>query len=284
MKRFYVFLDKWGRKLFGGRGFSNFTVVKAIKRFIHKNIYGDTAEVRGLKFYVDVVDGIVPGERYQKGVADVFDKKIKKGDTVVDLGANIGYFTCIAAQLVGDGGKVFAFEPEPRNIELLRKNVKANKFKNVVIVPAPVSDKSGKTHQLFLSGAHSSVGFSRFGEKRDSVSVDSIVLDDFFGDYGEQISLVKMDIIGSEAKAFRGMKNLLLRNKNIKLAISFAPKDLIMAGDNPADFLRGIFRLKFRVYNTDNNLEEVREEDISGFVARHLNGDKIVRTNLFCER
>ena len=63
-----------------------------------------------------------------------------QGNFVIDLGANIGYYTCILAKLVGKDGKVFAFEPDPRNLKLLEKNIKVNEYNNVVIVDKAVSD------------------------------------------------------------------------------------------------------------------------------------------------
>ena len=65
------------------------------------------------------------------------------GNIVVDLGANIGYFTCLLAKIVGEGGKVFAFEPDPRNLKLLRRNIQENDYKNVIIADKAVSDVNG---------------------------------------------------------------------------------------------------------------------------------------------
>src|SRR2546427_3878451 len=63
----------------------------------------------------------------------VVKKIVKKGDTVLDLGANIGYWTCLLADLVGVTGRVFAFEPSPYNFQLLKKNVEMNGYKNVTL-------------------------------------------------------------------------------------------------------------------------------------------------------
>ena len=73
-------------------------------------------------------------------MTDVVTKEIQPGDTVLDLGANIGYFTLLFAKLVGNNGIVFAFEPEPQNIALLTKNIKINNYKNVTLVPKAVSN------------------------------------------------------------------------------------------------------------------------------------------------
>ena len=70
--------------------------------------------------------------------------EIKKGDVVLDIGANIGYYTLIFARLVGEEGKVFAFEPDPENFALLKKNVEINGYHNVVLVQKAISNKTGK--------------------------------------------------------------------------------------------------------------------------------------------
>ena len=59
---------------------------------------------------------------------------VRNGDIVVDIGAHIGYYTLIFARLVGPKGKVFAFEPEPNNFNLLIKNIKINGYKNIIPV------------------------------------------------------------------------------------------------------------------------------------------------------
>ena len=75
---------------------------------------------------------------------------VKKGDNALVLGANIGYWTCLLAELVGEKGKVFAFEPSPENFEFLKKNVEINGYKNVILEQKAVSDKSYRT-KLYLS-------------------------------------------------------------------------------------------------------------------------------------
>jgi len=69
---------------------------------------------------------------FEKYETKLFKKSIKRGMVVLDIGANIGYYTLLAARLVGDEGKVFAFEPDPYNYSLLRKNIEANRYNNVI--------------------------------------------------------------------------------------------------------------------------------------------------------
>lgn len=70
---------------------------------------------------------------------------IKRNITIFDIGANIGIYTLRAAKLIGDRGKVYAFEPEIYNYTLLKRRVKKGRIKNVLVEKLALSDKKGKT-------------------------------------------------------------------------------------------------------------------------------------------
>jgi FkbM family methyltransferase len=73
----------------------------------------------------------------------LFKGIVKEGMVVVDIGANIGYYTLIAAKLVGKSGIVYVFEPMPSNYECLCKNIEVNGYTNVVLIQKAVSNKYG---------------------------------------------------------------------------------------------------------------------------------------------
>ncbi|MGH7424839.1 MAG: FkbM family methyltransferase, partial [Candidatus Methylomirabilales bacterium] len=123
---------------------------------------------------------------------------VKEGDVVVDAGAHIGYYTLIFAKLVGPEGRVFAFEPDPGNFSLLKKNVEANGYQNVVVENRALGDETGKI-RLYLSSVHA--GDHRtydVGESRPWVVVDCVRLEDYMRDRDCEVDLVKMDIQGAE--------------------------------------------------------------------------------------
>ncbi len=82
---------------------------------------------------------------YEYGLTKCFERMLKKGDIVYDIGAHVGYFTLLASVLVGDEGKVIAFEPSLRNFLFLKKHIKINKLKNVICLNVAVSNKSAKS-------------------------------------------------------------------------------------------------------------------------------------------
>lgn len=144
--------------------------------------------------------------RYEPETTQYFKKTIRPGMTMVDVGANLGYFSRLAAELVGQTGHVYAFEPDADNFLLLRENIK--RFKNVHIVQSAVSDREG-TVTFYLS---SKMGMHSLLEKNGngrSVTVPSTTLDRLYEK--TDIHFVKMDVEGAETAVFRGMRKLLLR-------------------------------------------------------------------------
>jgi FkbM family methyltransferase len=129
-----------------------------------------------------------------------FGRDVKPADVVYDIGANVGFYTLLASRLVGTAGHVYAFEPLPRNLALLRKHVAINNLSNVTVLPQAVSDKPGEA--LFSTNADPAQnGLTDQGDIR--VQVTAI---DFLLDRGEikPPKLMKIDVEGAEAMVLRG--------------------------------------------------------------------------------
>jgi FkbM family methyltransferase len=132
---------------------------------------------------------------------------LKPGDVCFDIGANVGFFTLIAARLVGDTGRVYAFEPLPSNAEALRRNIALNGLQNVEVIEAAVSERSG-TAELVLGQSSLDARLSMLGEAQpDAIAVRVISLDDFEIDGSP--SLVKIDAEGAEYAVLSGMRRVL---------------------------------------------------------------------------
>ena len=103
--------------------------------------YKNIIEIQGSKMYIDInneslnmqqtFQGYASNLIHEKTTTELFKQAVKEGDTVVDLGANIGYFSLLAARIVRERGRVFAFEPEPKNYSYLVKNIKLNNYDNI---------------------------------------------------------------------------------------------------------------------------------------------------------
>jgi FkbM family methyltransferase len=125
-----------------------------------------------------------------------------EGDRVVDIGANIGAFTVLAASKVGPSGRVFAFEPDPTTCERLRENVRLNRLENVVVENCAVGAAAGEaTFYRHAKNAYSSLmdGVDgRVHEHVESFPVPVVGIRDVVARAGPAIELLKVDCEGSE--------------------------------------------------------------------------------------
>ncbi len=187
-------------------------------------------------------------ESYEPETTRLLLNFLKASQTFVDAGAHIGYYTLLAARAVGPAGRVYAFEPAPRNLALLLKNIQANGYNdNITAVPKAVSNRSG-TCQLFLCEEESLSNsiFPKLLEGGDSVSVKATTLDEFFeGEGWPPVDFMKMDIEGAEKAALEGMRELSRRNPQLRLVIEFAPQNLQAAKVSPEELFQALRVLGF---------------------------------------
>ncbi len=124
---------------------------------------------------------------------------IRPGNVFFDIGANVGYYTVLASRLVGEAGKVVAFEPVPRNIEFLRQHIELNSAANVILKPLAVSDRQGTVR--FSLGPDSAMG--HIGEDGE-LEVATTTLDDVVSELGLMPDVMKIDVEGAEREVFLG--------------------------------------------------------------------------------
>ena len=135
---------------------------------------------------------------------------LERGMNVVDVGANLGYYTLLAAKAVGTTGRVWGFEPEPHNFLLMMKSVRASDLQNVAPVQMALSDKPG-TGKLYLApssepNAHTLTRDRGLG----SLDVPTTSLDDFWQARGEgRLDLLKVHVFGDEPIVLRGARRVL---------------------------------------------------------------------------
>jgi len=194
---------------------------------------------------------------------EVFQQNLKSGMTLVDLGANVGFYTILGRSIVGKTGRVYAFEPFPRNAELIKASVKENSFENVSVVQAAVSDRNGN-RILHLSpdanSEHSLLDLDfHYGKvnatvKEKSINVNVRRLDDYFKNevHDLKVDFIKMDIEGSEYRAFEGMQEILKSNRKIVLMTEFWPNGFRKDNRDPYEFLERIITTGFRINIIDN--------------------------------
>jgi len=159
------------------------------------------------------------GRQIKKGIfrteEQEFDKLaqwVQAGDLVLDIGANIGYYTIGLSKLVGRQGRVLAFEPEPNNFELLTANVARFPFKNVTLLNVAASDKManlGMSIPIFDNGLDNSY-MATLTDNIEELSVLCLPIDVLL--ISLPVTLAKIDVEGHEMSVLRGMKKLLKRD------------------------------------------------------------------------
>ena len=133
-------------QILSGSQLGRSSIVKAISRCLRSYLKSDFVEIEGRQMFLDSNDSLrlSINRVYEPSETKTIKTHVKKGDVVLDIGANIGYYTLIFAELVGEKGKVYAFEPDPTNFDLLRKNVEINGYRNITLIQKAVSNKNGK--------------------------------------------------------------------------------------------------------------------------------------------
>jgi FkbM family methyltransferase len=132
-------------------------------------------------------------------------KHVMPGTTVLDIGAQSGFYSLLLSRLVGPAGMVFAFEPLPANFRILQENMNLNDIRNVKIRREAVSERSGEISFEFPHNEISLVaGPLLEGDDLGTFQVPSITLDDFVRQTGHSIQFVKMDVEGAETSVLKG--------------------------------------------------------------------------------
>jgi len=242
-------------------------------------------EVQGHRMSLDEKDslGLLWNGCYEPFETELVGCHIKKGDVVLDIGANIGYYTLLFARQVGETGRVFAFEPDPVNFALLKRNVQRNGYENVELIQKAVAARTESMH-LYLNDENR--GDHRVYDSHDgrpSISIEAVSLDDYFKDFDGRINFIKMDIQGSEEGALRGMAGLLRRHATVKLLTEFWPVGLHRYGAEAAEFLRMIEQQDFEIHHVNEGAKRLEPVDVHE-LTRVYTPEKENYTNLFCTR
>lgn len=194
---------------------------------------------------------------YEPESLTLLEKILPIGGTFVDIGANCGFYTLVGARLVGESGRVIAFEPSPREFARLEGNIGANRLQHVTLVKA-AAGKNAETAALRIAekghAGHNTLGsrFAYSGVKTDTTTrVDVVRLDDVLHDIGaSRCDVIKLDIEGSELRALQGARETLRQHKP-KLLIELFDSALGANGSSAAQLLAWLDEQGYRVHDID---------------------------------
>ena len=171
----------------------------------------------------------------------LFKAAVEPDSIVVDVGANVGYYTIIAADLARRGGRVFAFEPSPNHLSLLERSCSENGFDNVTTFRAALSDKT-EDGTLYLSEGN--LGDHRLfpaEEERAAIQVSCVPLDRVI----DVVGVLKIDVQGAEGKVLRGAAKVIENSSPLTLFMEFWPEGLERAGEDPEEIAQFLGELGF---------------------------------------
>ena len=141
--------------------------------------------------------------------------RLRPGDTFLDVGAHIGYFSLPAALRVGPRGRVIAVEPVAASAALLRRNVVLNRFENVDVIEAAASNRDGEATLRICADSEmwASIRSGTFDNEAATVSVPMRSLDGILAERGwPAVAGIKIDVEGAESDVLRGADETLRRN------------------------------------------------------------------------
>lgn len=186
----------------------------------------------GLKIAAGPSNSPYSGGEVEQPVQEVIAEILSPGDIFFDVGANVGFFTIIAARIVEPSGRVYAFEPVRANVAVLRQNVQQNGLANVRIIAKAVSDISGD-RQLVVAQHSGGSALSEAEEQPPDalgkIKVKSVSIDDLVATKtAKPPSFVKIDVEGAEIRVLNGMSETIARYRpRILIEIDGSEKDVV---------------------------------------------------------
>lgn len=216
-------IDEAGRKVLRRSMFAApLTALHNLGKWENPRLLGDARlRVKGYGLFdcraeTDDLFHVLPGA--QPGVRKAIEKYLSPGDTFVDAGANIGFFTVVGAKIVGQRGKVIAVEMIPETAQALRAHIAINGLENVTVIEQALADAAGDEIIAHMPAGH--VGQATLlpetlgGEPTNKVRVTTTTLDLICASI-DKVDLMKIDLEGAEALALKGGESMLAMTKRV---------------------------------------------------------------------
>lgn len=203
---------------------------------------------------------------YEPNETSYFISRLHSGDTVLDIGANIGWFTLVAAKHAGKNGLIHSFEPRPDTARMLRRTISDNELaRQVTVWEYALSDCWGKVDLVWRKEAgnpgHSFVAgnSTEAVESYESTKVTAAPLDDLLPEIAPD--LIKIDIEGAEPIAIQGAKNAILRKRPAILSELFPEQLGKVCGMSAAQYIDQMERLGYSCFLLERGVPTKKLED-----------------------
>jgi FkbM family methyltransferase len=214
---------------------------------------------------------------WEPEIVELIRRYVPEGGTFVDIGANIGFHSLVAATVVGVSGTVVSFEPLPRLQQQMRNSIAHNNFKQVRVEPVALGSASGEATLSLVEENIGASSIQNVAEDRvvgDSVTVPVRTLDSYL-EIVPRVNLIKIDIEGSEFEALKGAEKVL-RNCAPVIVLEFSPhvyeKDYVGKSLALYEYLSG---LGYTITDIEKQVSDVEGSLRAGKLAE-------LHTNLLC--
>lgn len=285
IRRVLVSAYRGAAQILGGTGISQVFPFAPINRVLCSWMRTKSVNLDGHLIYLDPNDSM---NLSICGVHEPFEIQVlrdivKPGFVAADVGANIGFYTLLFARAVGPQGAVHAFEPEPSNAALLKRNVAVNGYGNVVVNQSAVSNSSGAMCLYLAEDNAVDHRLSDASGNRERLEIATVRLDDYFADLDRAPDIIKMDIQGAEGRVVETLDPLLERNPGLILVMEFWPYGLSSDGTDPEKLLATLAQLGFQVEELDEGRSELNLVSPADLLKR-FTPENQRHTNLLCRR
>lgn len=230
----------------------NFKLFAGIKTSTFKLKSGEKFRIRN----IDLLGfELINEESFEENTKNLIMNTVKCGMVVLDIGANIGYYTVKMASIVGEQGKVLAFEPNSLMVEELKNNIELNNFKNIQIHEIALSNISGNLtfyNPSIGKEAHGSLKQNKTFDFTDTKEVKAERLDMVLKNAGiDKVDFIKMDVEGAEYEVLLGAKELL-SSDNKPIIIFESAENLCYAFEHKVfDVLKLVSDYGYEIENID---------------------------------
>lgn len=189
-------------------------------------------------------DQIISERLRKEGIWEAYEtalsvKLLSPGQTYIDVGANIGYYSAIASCCVGESGTVISYEPDADNFALLTKNIATNQLRNVQSFPYALYDKNDEGKLYLSSDNFGDHRIYQSPEDREHQSIRLINGGQHLATLCERVDFIKIDTQGAEFFVLNGLLDVVMRNKDhLRMIIEVCPYGIRKSGSHGLELLQ----------------------------------------------
>jgi FkbM family methyltransferase len=237
--------DRWRELRWAALRGGPHTLVVKLQPGLKMRLYGDSELCR-----------LIYCRHFEAKERAFVNRFLRPGDVFVDVGANIGLFTLIAAACVGPTGKVVAFEPTTMTYARLQDNVRLNQFSNVSCIKLALSDRAGQLDLTRSTGgfdAWNSLAEPTKGRTFSGEQVEVAGWDGYAREHGliGRVTMMKIDVEGWESRVLAGGKEAFARADAPVLQVEFTEESAAAAGTSCSDLYRTLEGFGYRMFVYD---------------------------------